>query len=266
MADDDDDPQLHSMRAAWRSLPDEDPPERGLAELMAAARRQADVMAEARAPWWKRALAMLMKPPVLALASVLVLLGGIFAVTTSHKGVSPEPSAVDQTELAPAAAPPPVATPPVRLEPAMPSSAGLAQPTTSPPAIASPRSSMSVDKPKPSPPEHHAAKREAPPPPPAPSAAAPVSKDDADEDRGGDAPALELRNSRAPAAKSAAPDAASSPKNQLDAQLFAQCRSAAARGDCETAKKIAQRIQTADADYYTQTVATDAAIAKCLSE
>ena len=36
----------------WLSLPDEDPPERGLAELMAAARAKAETMASP--PWWKR--------------------------------------------------------------------------------------------------------------------------------------------------------------------------------------------------------------------
>src|SRR5580692_8580509 len=119
MADDDDDPQLRSMRAAWRSLPDEDPPERGLAELMAAARQQATVMADARAPWWK----MLLRPPVLALATVLVLLGGVFAVTASHKGVSPEPAGVEQSTA-------PMAPPVEREAPVAPSTGGLAQPTS----------------------------------------------------------------------------------------------------------------------------------------
>ena len=43
---DDDDPQLKSLRAVWLSLPDEDPPERGLSELMAAARVKAEAMAK----------------------------------------------------------------------------------------------------------------------------------------------------------------------------------------------------------------------------
>ena len=38
----------------WLSLPDEEPPERGLGELMAAARAKAEIMA--RPPWWKRVL------------------------------------------------------------------------------------------------------------------------------------------------------------------------------------------------------------------
>jgi hypothetical protein len=53
----------------WLSLPDEDPPERGLAELMAAARAKAEVMAQP--PWWKRLADLLKRPPVLALATVI---------------------------------------------------------------------------------------------------------------------------------------------------------------------------------------------------
>jgi hypothetical protein len=261
MADDDDDPQLRSMRAAWRSLPDEDPPERGLAELMAAARQQASVMSGARTPWWK----MLLRPPVLALATVLVLIGGVFAVTATHKGVSPEPTGVDQT-TAPVASPPP---PPSREAPVVPATGGLAQPQSPTPAPA--ESSPAIAKPPAPPPAHHTATHalappkvvdhlEAPvasPPPPPPAAAA---RDDDESD----APAPATRGA---ISKSAASDAAAStPRRQLDGQLLAQCRDAASRGDCETAKKIAARIQADDAAYYTQSVATDTAIAKCLSE
>ncbi len=72
--DDDDDPQLTSLRAVWLSMPDEEPPQRGLAELMAAARIKADEMA--KPSLWERIVALLRRPPVLALATVLVLIGG----------------------------------------------------------------------------------------------------------------------------------------------------------------------------------------------
>lgn len=62
----------------WLSLPDEDPPERGLAELMAAARAKAEIMASP--PWWKRLGELLRRPPVLALATVVVLIGGVIIV------------------------------------------------------------------------------------------------------------------------------------------------------------------------------------------
>ncbi|HEX3764071.1 MAG TPA: hypothetical protein VHW23_35500 [Kofleriaceae bacterium] len=39
-----DDPQLGAMRAVWRAMRDEAPPDRGLADLLAAARSQAAAM------------------------------------------------------------------------------------------------------------------------------------------------------------------------------------------------------------------------------
>ena len=75
----------------WLSLPDEEPPERGLAELLAAARVKAEVMASP--PWWKRVLAVLRRPPVLALASVMILIGGVIVIG-GHRpnAASPAPS------------------------------------------------------------------------------------------------------------------------------------------------------------------------------
>lgn len=78
-------------RKPWLSLPDEDPPERGLAELLAAARVKAEVMANP--PWWKRLLAVMRRPPVLALATVVVLVGGVIVVGRHHdEAASPAPS------------------------------------------------------------------------------------------------------------------------------------------------------------------------------
>ncbi|MBV8759408.1 MAG: hypothetical protein JO257_19120 [Deltaproteobacteria bacterium] len=75
----------------WLSLPDEDPPERGLAELLAAARVKAEVMASP--PWWKRMFAVLRRPPVLALATVMILIGGVIVVGGHHDTASsPAPS------------------------------------------------------------------------------------------------------------------------------------------------------------------------------
>lgn len=75
MSDDaDDDPQLKSLRAVWLAMPDEEPPERGLAELMAAARVKAEAMA--KPSWWQRIVALLRRPPVFALATIMILIGG----------------------------------------------------------------------------------------------------------------------------------------------------------------------------------------------
>ncbi len=77
----------------WLSLPDEDPPERGLAELLAAARVKAEVMANP--PWWKRLFAAMRRPPVLALATVVVLIGGVIVVGRHHDEAAPPAPSVD---------------------------------------------------------------------------------------------------------------------------------------------------------------------------
>jgi hypothetical protein len=139
-----------------------------------------------------------------------------------------------------------------------------ADPTPTPAAVAPP--AISTAKPKAAPTHHAATRALAPPPPPPAPAPAPVQQlaaPAAAADDEGDAPAPATRGA---VSKSTSSDAASSPRRQLDTQLLAQCRAAAARGDCETAKKIAQRIQADDAAYYVQSVAPDAALAKCLSK
>jgi hypothetical protein len=94
----DDDPEierLRDVRAAFRAMPEEDPPERGLADLMAAARAKADEMRPVTqgmepgdrvlaVPWWKRLGAMFRRPSVLAFATVLVFVGG--AVLIGRRG------------------------------------------------------------------------------------------------------------------------------------------------------------------------------------
>lgn len=71
----DGDPQVRAMRAVWLTMRAEDPPERGLAALLAAARVTAETM-HARTTPWQRLLAGLRRPPTLALATVMVLVGG----------------------------------------------------------------------------------------------------------------------------------------------------------------------------------------------
>lgn len=71
----DGDADLAAMRSVWLSMRDEEPPGRGMAELLAAARTKAEAMAP-KPRWWQRLAAALRRPPVLALATALVLLGG----------------------------------------------------------------------------------------------------------------------------------------------------------------------------------------------
>lgn len=91
---DDDDLSLGSMRSLFRDLrdADEEPPARGMAELLAAARQQAEhnkvkheeAVAEASPSLWRKFLAMFARPPVLAFATIALLVGGGIIVTR-HK-------------------------------------------------------------------------------------------------------------------------------------------------------------------------------------
>lgn len=107
MSDDaDDDPQLKSLRAVWLSMPDEDPPERGLAELMAAARVKAEKMT--KPSLWQRIAALLRRPPVFALATVLIIIGGVVFIGNRKDKLQHEETAGG--ENAPAIAPGSAAT------------------------------------------------------------------------------------------------------------------------------------------------------------
>jgi len=74
-----DDPVTRSMRSVWLTMREEDPPTRGLADLMIAARAKAEAL-QPREPWWHRAFAVMLRPPVLALATVVVLVGGAVVI------------------------------------------------------------------------------------------------------------------------------------------------------------------------------------------
>jgi len=78
----DDDARLKQLRSVWVSMREEEPSDRGMAALMAAARTKASELEQAAQPsWWQRIAASLRRPPVLALATVTVLLGGALIVT-----------------------------------------------------------------------------------------------------------------------------------------------------------------------------------------
>jgi hypothetical protein len=103
-----DDAQLRSLRAVWLAMPDEDPPERGLDALMAAARTKAGEMAEAstempkQPSWWERFLATLRRPQVLALATVVLLVAGVVVIgDRSMKASAPANNAQPSPENVP---------------------------------------------------------------------------------------------------------------------------------------------------------------------
>jgi hypothetical protein len=97
------DPELGAMRTVWRAMRDEEPSDRGLADLLAAARAKAETM-QVQPTLWQRLVAGLRHPPALALATVVVLVGG--AVILGRRGVevsapARSPGAADHAQVVP---------------------------------------------------------------------------------------------------------------------------------------------------------------------
>jgi hypothetical protein len=273
--DRDDDPQLKSLRAVWLEMrdSDEEPPQSGLAALMAAARVQADVMA--KPPWWKRVAAVLRRPPVLALASVAVLIGGAVLITRNdaiEKATPTVPMTAPERER-----PAPARNSDLDLAPEH----GMGSAAPAAPAVMPPRPERADD-----------AKdvRTAP----GPRHAEPVTAKPAPR-RASDAPSGMTNEGAKQPTTGAAYEADKAPATKADTttttdgaglasgeradaqaqtrapavvlveQLAAQARGAAARGECENAKAIAQRIARQDPTYYREHVATEPAIARCIA-
>ncbi|MCX5747729.1 MAG: hypothetical protein NT062_35135 [Proteobacteria bacterium] len=250
------------LRAVWLAMADEDPPERGMAALMAAATKQAHVMVPPPPSLWGRLVELLRRPPVLALATVVVLVGGAVLVhrhedtMVAHEQTT---APVTITRTAPGL------LPPAPLEAAAPSpptpiahGAATAAPDPSPRSAAKggqpsreragvetppkPERAANVEQDVPPPP---------PPPPPRPVIGATITTDGEAEDQ--------------PTASKAPVLQASPTKSTLTAdQLLAQCQSAAMRGDCHAARDLATRISTTHPALYRERVLKNATIAKCL--
>lgn len=220
----------------WLSLPDEEPPERGLAELMAAARMKAEVMA--RPPWWRRVFDLLRRPPVLALATIVVLLGGVIVV-----GHHP-----DQVQ-----SPAVTAEPPEPLVPATPRAEVVATPPTAvvaPPQVVAPKHVTKKPpivkaEPKTSDPE-------------ALQLAMPQAAPDMAAEGDDEAPV------QAGTTKADGPAGAKAGKANAAPDPLARCRAAAVRKDCAGAKACARAVEKADPSYYRANATRDAALKSCL--
>ncbi|HEX2687684.1 MAG TPA: hypothetical protein VHN14_13755 [Kofleriaceae bacterium] len=292
------DPELGAMRTVWRAMRDEEPSDRGLADLLAAARAKAETM-QVQPTLWQRLVAGLRHPPALALATVVVLVGG--AVILGRRGVevsapARSPGAADHAQVVPRQ----LARPAVAEEESLAPVAGRAAAGTEDGSLAPVAGVVSTSPSDGSPPGAGMAKLDtagrsrAPAPagaavPPRPSTSqadlrgARPSRADRDrvsdvDDRTG---AIRPPRSEPPAppppevdesaktrertiALASQHDPASATPVPL-AQLYQQCESAARRGDCVAVRLMVGRIAKTDRSYRAR-VAKDSPVAKCLAE
>lgn len=297
-----DDDQLKQLRSVWVSMreSDEEPPDHGLDALMAAARtKAADMAPPASEGFWTKFLAVFRRPPVLALASITVLLGGALFIAQRRDSMqSTETAAARQEQSGSSApAPSPAADPPPPVEIAT-GGAGavVAAPQATPiePPRVPERSRTPVAK------RPVSVKSEklqwkggksdeggedavAPPP----STTTVVTESEAPGSAPVVAPADPVAGTtrgptlKPPAKKPADAFGRGEAKLGLDEdvaaptidrraqdmqviQLVKQCESAAARNDCPAVRVLAEKIKSADAAAYKQRVAGNSAIARCL--
>ena len=243
-SDPDDDPQLRGLRSVWLSLPDDEPPQRGMAELMAAAREKAEQMA--RPSWWRRVLALLRRPPVLAIATVTVLVGGAVLIGRHRGEMEKAPAQAPAGSSAIAAPVAPASDVPVETTPED-VDLGRDRVATPPPAPPPP-------PPARKPPAQHLVPR--------PEGAKARLDYDSIDGFADDAKPAANRHSAEP---KRADEESVAPKRKSAGGLVEQCRSAAARGDCAAVRACAARIAQQDSATYRDQIASDATISKCLA-
>ncbi len=285
MTDDDeiDDASLKSMRAVWLSMRDEEPPSAGMSALLAAAAAKADEMRD-QPTWWARVFAVLRRPPALAFATVMILIGGAVIVTrtTSTRDVPVMTAGDDRARGPETHESQNMATETER--PAVLPDAGVVMP---------PAADPTDDVAKPEPPRHPAHK---PPPrhvategpagggktqaePPLDRDVTETTKDrklDVKEDPVPDQPPAQptAPTTREPA-KAPEPtidpetttlsgDSVRRPTTPPIEQLARQAESAATRHDCAAVRVIVAKIKQQDASFFKSRLGGNAAIAKCL--
>ena len=246
--EDDDDPQLKALRQVWLSMRDEDPPTRGLDALMAAARSHVEL---AKPTLWQRIVAALRSPPMLALATVMILIGGVVLFTRHSDELEKAPTTPstlpDQSkpterdrELHSVPTTPPAVKLAVPADPG--DKEGQHPPTLQPPhPVSRPTPTNRPHETRPALTDDGFAAGQNHDAMPQPTAHGTMS--------GAGGEKLDVKKD----AKASTP-----PPNQvLVEQLATQARSAATRGDCETARSIGARIARQDASYYREHVAGD---------
>ncbi len=302
--DDDDleDPAFGSLREVVHGMRDEEPSDRGLATLMAAARAQAEVMKPAPS-WWERLLVTLRRPPVLALASGALLVGGGLVI-------SRHASDLDATSTAPAAPAPAsdTAVPAATLagSAAAPGAGSIDQPTSGSPEPATPTPDTTEGGADPVRPRRPAAA--AGTAPMMPTSTDGISRDDGRPRRRATGPSVRPSDLAPEAAQSprsapaseeaSANDAASTggpatsttpatgrallgddeidrpvaapvtPRAATAAQLqdwVTRCEQAAVRGDCATVRTLARQVEAAAPSVFRARLVGNGAVARCLA-
>lgn len=225
-----DDAKLRSLRAVWLAMPDEDPPERGLDALMAAARTKAVEMAEAstempaQPSWWERFVATLRRPQVLALATIVLLIaGGAIITDRGMKASAPSNTAPPSSEDVPTErreheslkdnAPPPA----------------VLEDTKVPGNTAG---------------ERHVAPQ--------------VQRDE------GVASSHGGKGDTVTGQWQAVPMDALTGEEVAKSKLLDEAKTAAARGDCNSARTVARQLEKQDLGYYRARVVPDPGISECL--
>ena len=218
-ADADTTGQLRAMRSVWLSMRDEDPPDGGLVDLLSAARAKAETL-RVRPTLRQRVAAWIRRPPALAFATVVVLVGGAVLVMGRSSGHRNSDLAAGSSGAFADRPPPAEAADHVRA-----------------PTVVAPTAPMRIAT--------------------SPTVAGGVERDAATEKT---ATGEELAGVRAGLLDE---DATTRDAGKQLEQLYAQCSSAAKRGDCAAVRTMIGKIAKTDRGYRAR-IAKDTAVARCL--
>jgi len=239
-ADADTTGQLRAMRSVWLSMRDEDPPDGGLVDLLSAARAKAATM-RAQPTLRQRLAAWVRRPPALAFATVVVLVGGAVLVLGRSSGHrSSDLAAGSSGAITDRALPAEVL---VRRSDVAASPAKEDVPAVARTAVAAPTTAA-----VPTVPLEGATSRTV------------ARGADGDTTTAKTASREEIVAGRA---RLVDEESEGPGRKQLE-QLVAQCSSAARRGDCAAVRTMFRKIAETDRSYRAR-VAKDAAVARCLA-